>query len=413
MASAAVTRPLSEISTAATPAQRAAAERLGAVYLHIAASRDMPLGAWAIPSEATTSMRPSLMAALSAVHGTDNEQARRRRRPDYESKRMLYTNDYSAVMPRVGRATRVWAWATLVSEESALDRLLFTVERGPGVPETLHELAATVGSKTGGFDATAPAFRDAYESVIPAPAFPRFDPKTGKTQMVPAGQDARLNLDWKRMNPVIMRRRVAKAVREQQHELLSTLFAHPSGVAILAEYAKDAKAGTRLAVGLITEARESVVAFRDTLTESGNDAHCWRYATLVSGGVAVLGLHQVPGFKEYAVATGRILGQDTPAGRAERVVGFAGMAVLCLGLVFGGPLGLVVLGAGDLALAGAGAGLAYLREREQELAAGASGFRGDDDKFAASSGYLDTTLAGAAGLLPRSLSSRGSGSSGN
>jgi hypothetical protein len=52
-----------------------------------------------------------------------------------------------------------------------------------------------------------------------------------------------------------------------------------------------------------------------------------------------------------------------------------------------------------LALAGAGAGMSYIKEREQELGAQASALRGESEQLAASPDYLETALAGAAALL--------------
>src|SRR5205807_5943173 len=113
------------------------------------------------------------------------------------------------------------------------------------------------------------------------------------------------------------------------------------------------------------------------------------------GGVAALHLEDVPGFKEYGVAVGNLLGGATD----EEWVGFAAMAIMCLGLVFTGPIGVAVLGAADFAFAGMGAGLAYVRERAQELGGVGSSFRAEGDAFATSDGYHDSLLAGAAALL--------------
>ncbi|HET6898597.1 MAG TPA: hypothetical protein VFK70_09625, partial [Vicinamibacteria bacterium] len=171
------------------------------------------------------------------------------------------------------------------------------------------------------------------------------------------------------------------------------LFAHPQGVSILYAYAVSAAKGTEMAEPLVNQAASATTDF---LTELLGDADLvWRYVPLLAGGLARMGLQDVEGFPDYVVDIGRVLGRSL----AETVVNHLGLVLLCVGLVFTGPAGVVVVGALDLALSGAGVVQAYLREREQELAAGASDFLAADQRLAAPPDYSDTALASAAAFV--------------
>ena len=113
------------------------------------------------------------------------------------------------------------------------------------------------------------------------------------------------------------------------------------------------------------------------------------------GGARSLGLADIPGFDEYLVEVFHV----RSASKDESAVGFAGMAVACLRACLYRAVGLLVLGAADLALSSAATALAYMREHERELAGEASQFRAAGEKFAVKGGYRDTVLSGVASLL--------------
>jgi hypothetical protein len=190
-----------------------------------------------------------------------------------------------------------------------------------------------------------------------------------------------------------MRAEIAAGNRQEIAELLLVLFAHPRGVATLAAYDRSPVAGAELAAQLLGEAMAAIVGFGGDLENSPEDV--WRYAPLVLAGLRQLGLGDVDAFPQYAVDAGLVLGRST----AETVVGALGMVLFCVALVFTGPVGAVVVGTLDLALTGAGGVLAYLREREQDLAATASSFQAEDQRLAAPSDYGDTAMAGVAALV--------------
>jgi hypothetical protein len=359
----------------ATAAERAAAQRLGSVYRYLD-DRAFPIGKWALPetTPGPANKNAFLDVALGEVYGS-HQKLDPQWRPSF-SRYEHYRRDYAKIInPRLEGAIWNWAQAALEAEALALGGLLIRIEHDPLVPQRLHTLAQAVGKAAGGFHPTHEDITSSYV-VSSRGDFPQLVPDLAKLQRA-------------------LRQRIGPAVRQQKDDLLSTLFVHPLGVEILRHYADDQYRATRYAAGLVNDAQSSVWDFRAELAARGNEAHVWRYPTLVVGGVTALGCHNIPGFSEYAVAIGQVLGQST----VEHFVGFASMAICCLTLVFSGPLGLVVLGAADLALAGTAAGLAYLRENEQELGAEGSAFRRESDQFATSSEYSETLLAGAAALI--------------
>jgi hypothetical protein len=379
----------------ATPAEKQAAERLGSVFQYIAARKGLPLGVWAVPLERKGTTHAALLAALYAIYGSDTERRRALEKlgKEYLNAYDFYKKDYESVIPKVGRATLRWSQSALTKEETALGTLRLKIQSQPGLAERLHTTAERIGRAIGGFAATSQEFRDAA---------PR---RESKVPGVPASQvDFGSPKHLLTVNKLV-RARVAKGLREERNrdkdrkddaiETLSTLFAHPQGVTILRTYSDNAADGTGLAASLVQKAQDATVAFRVELTDPTQDTHFWRYPALVSQGLKELGLYDVPGFGQYALSIGQVLSK----GAVEQWVNFASVAIACLGLVFTGPVALVVLAAGDLALAGAGAGMSYVREREQELGAEASAWRGESDQLAASPDYLDTALAGAAALL--------------
>ena len=154
------------------------------------------------------------------------------------------------------------------------------------------------------------------------------------------------------------------------HDVLSILVAHPEGRQIVAAYAQSAGQGTAAASRRVLDALGAVVKFTQTAV---NERRALRYPFFVLGGVAGLGLIDVPDFKEFAVSYCQLLMRDV----TEKVLMFAGGAVAIFALVLAGPglaqlVALVLLAGTDLAFAGWNVSLAYAREREQDFANRAS-----------------------------------------
>src|SRR5262249_453939 len=105
-------------------------------------------------------------------------------------------------------------------------------------------------------------------------------------------------------------------------------------------------AGTALATSLVRHAIDALEEFFLKLDEKGNENHVLRYVPFVLGGIEGAGLSKVPGFREFAVAESVSLGRS----RGEDFLLGADMAVACLGLVFRGPVGAVVLATAGVAL---------------------------------------------------------------
>ncbi|MHA7291353.1 hypothetical protein ACX80V_17155 [Arthrobacter sp. MDT3-24] len=370
----------------ATLAQRAAAERLGRVFELTAARGGLPLNRNVIPTAAANAVLPvAVLAALGSVLGSDGFRPQTGKTNRYA----LYKADYDAVMPLLETAVRTWTNGTLTAELEQLSTLFWNLQRTQTAAD-LHRRAFDV-SRAGGYGPSDLEISIAYGN-------PRlrqksdhlyYDPSLDKMiyRYGPPRPEANLQQ--------LIRNRLAPLVRRELDETLSTMFVHPRGTDILSEYSVGPEAGTRCASWHVGAAHDAVLRLRKELTDPDNANAVWRYPGLVLGGVASLGLHDLPGFPEYAVAVGQVLA----ASRAEPLVGAAGVALFAVGLVLTGPVGLLVFATADLAVAGAATALAFLREREHDLAAVALSFRPEDQRLATPTTYTDALLAGAGALL--------------
>jgi hypothetical protein len=389
--------------TAAVPAtlmQWRAAAMLGHVYHYIDGSRELPLGEWAIPpvsgpEKGLSGKTPFLRAAIRSTYGLDYHNAWER-----------YRRDYFAVVPTVLERSREFAQESLRAEAFALGALRLKLANQPGLSEQLHDAAQDFVRRAGSLGPSEGDLRAAYVRRMVAR---KIAPATYQLPEDPRDDEAfkaygRL-LDFEEQRQLaaeadsITRTRIARAIQEttgEVGELLLTLYMHPRGVRTITVYSESAADGTQLALSQVDEAIEALTAFQTDVTQRGKEKDVLGYPLFVIGGLAKLGLNEVPRFKEYAVSIGRL---EASRGDLSGLLDFAGAAVFCLGVVFAGPLGVLVLAAADLALAGLGTGMAYVRERQHELAAGASVYRPAGERIAEHAGYGETILAGAAGLL--------------
>jgi hypothetical protein len=377
----------------ATDAEREAALRLGYIYEYVAASRDLPLDARSLPVRLPVT-HPTVLAALQKLHGSDNERDRRRGTGRYVDLPTLYKRDYDALKPRLHRAILEYAMTSLTAEELELGRLLTKIEQEPGLADTLHTLCQEVIKEAGGVDPTDQEVWESYETVIPAPTKQEWNYKTGRLETVPAGPERRSDLNERKLY-ALRHDRLAAKVHAKNNPVLSTLFLHRDGAEILRAYGESAASGTSYAAALVRSAQLALIDFRRELTADETKEHVWRYEAFVRGGVQALGLSDVEGFSGYALEVGRFLSHSD----FESFVNFASVAVACLGLIFGGPIGAAVIAAVDLSLATTSTGITYLRDNERELASHGSSFRKPEDKFATTTHYFDTVLASAAALL--------------
>jgi len=356
---AAAAPALRKPTEALTPFQRA--ERLGTIYNYLKGNGGLPLDKWAKPE--LRSDNAPFLAALAYAYMVDERGQRNIGRSVVADRTVPYRADYDAVIPAIRTAALAYATDALNKEENELTTLLTKLERDPQEPERLQAVARQIGAKV------------------------KLEPSIGELARMFEGKvdsDA-----WHRAK----RKEVARAVRTVLRTDLTTLFAHPDGVAIVAAYVKSPEKGTELAASHV---QRSVDALRDFRREiNATPQNIWRYPFFVVGGAKLLALDEIPGFKEFLISLSRVLAE----GKWDEVVNFASMAVACLGLVFTGPVGAAVLGVADLALSGAQTALAYVRERERELAGTAAEFRAAGDEFAIRGGYRDTVLSGAASLL--------------
>jgi hypothetical protein len=370
-----------------------AANILGTVYRGLYTLGKVPLDIGALPTE--RGLSAVILRALSFVYGDAGTPIQK-----------AYRNAYNTIIPKLQEAAQAWADKTLLSQKDMLDQLATRLQT-PGIEERLHEAAQRVGRRAAGFERTKDdvnegvARRGMPTSNWTASDYYELDQEIEGLVRQRVATAVREELAAATHNdPALdVREMLAADVRKEQGELLAILFSHPKGVTILSAYSQSPIKGTEVAVELVREAARATGEFRDELLE--NSEWVWRYPVLVVAGVTQLGLHDVDGFPEYAVAIGQVLGHRDLSSVAASVSFHLGLALLCVGLLVFPPAGAaaIIVNVLDLALAGTGVALTYLREREQELAAEASEFLPKEERFATSNQYGDTALAAAMTLV--------------
>jgi hypothetical protein len=371
---------MAQISVRETPDLRSAASELGAVYRRLAEQRDLPLGRWAVPRRGDN-LNSRLLAAIAPVYGGS-----------YGPFMDRYLDAYDSVVPKLREAAINGAAVTLARQAAGLAALGQRLT-AHSMAERLNLIAAEVGRRTAGFGASKADLQAAIDE-----------------QGAPAALwTARQMLDFRRSMEGATRARVAAALgavlsatpaaldpreeaRQEANYLARVLFAHPQGVAILSAYAASSAEGGELTRRLVAEAAAATAEFAADLRADPD--HVWRYAPLVMLAVRQLGLGDLDGFPEYAVDLGRVLDPQL----LETALTMLGLVIVCVGVVFTGPLGAVALGVADLALTGASGALAYMRELEQDMAAVSSGFS-TTGRLAERSEFNQTALAGAAAFV--------------
>jgi hypothetical protein len=363
------------------PATWAAACELGAVYRGLIRQGDVPLDSWAIPKRRENT--PSrLMLGISQAYGSANWENLGR-----------YKEAYDLVIPQLRGATVRMAGPTLAKQASELADLVGEFVSGD-LPDRLHKVVAAAGKAAAGYDYSDADLREAYAKYGQPNSSWSASRLYELNKWIEARKQERIASAFSEMlrtMPSLDPRE--EAANQRVTRLAKLIFAHPWRLAILRAYDKSAAAGTELTLWLIGEALRATNEFANDLRTNAD--HVWRYAPLVMLGVQELGLHEVDGFPEYAVDIGRVL---DPRLMIEKALTALGLVVVCVGVVFTGPLGVAALGVIDLALTGASGALAYMREREQDMAAVGSGFRAAG-RLAERSDYSETKMAGVAALL--------------
>jgi hypothetical protein len=363
-----------------------AAAALGLVY----ASGKRPLASWAIPpasSPRANRMSSQLLLAVQAAYGDQTLQTRN-----------AYSNAYHKVIPELRRTLARMVAETVnrqIQDLNALEQRL----AAQGIAGALTVLATGVQRRVGaGFTRTG-ADMDAATAAH------------GEPPVAGMGHDP---VYWRIVDDNL-KQRVQRAIAEELSNLdavptelwgevrflAKVLSCHPQLVDIMKWYWNGAREGDRLLRGLVREAQAATAEFGARLVADPD--HVFRYPPLVVDGVRALGLDDIYGFTEYAVDIGQVIGSDwRDAALFGAALGLSILAVVIPPLAAGGyALTAAITGAAvaltDFGLAGTGAALAYLRDREQDIAAVGAGFR--PDKPAARSDYRSTKLAGAFAFL--------------
>jgi hypothetical protein len=377
------------MATGATSLREYAIE-LGVVYRRLHQLGYLPLDTWAVPAPRAP-IGAKLFEGLNGVYWWQGREYRDE-----------YWHAYQAVMPALEREANAAAQAILAAERKSLQHLLRRL-RLPGTADRMHEVAQRIGRRAGGYGASRDEVKQAGAETggVPLGWRPE-DPHIrafgkalrakihARVAAAVRAEVAELTAERPALDP---REMAAAESRKSLAEMVVVLFNHPREIEILTAYDRSPVAGLELASELIGEAADAIDEFAGDLREDPEDV--WRFAPLVHAGITRLGLSDVKGFPEYAVDAGQVLGRSA----AETVVTHLGLVLFCVGIVFTGPVGAVVVGVADLALTGAGGVLAYLRERQQDMAASASAFRAAGAKIADPSDYEDTKMAAAAALV--------------
>lgn len=384
-AAAAATRAAGSKVHTAVGDERAAALRLGSVYRQLMIAGAPPRHVWAAPPEHGRGVFDAAFAvALAVVYGTDTERERLYGRPNYRSRFDLYWADYRLVVPRLLPPVFDFFGLALNAQRNALGGFLNRLTNQPGLADWLHlagtELVSAFAREMRKLEAARAGAPPPDESKPP-------QPQRGAGVSYLTEQDLR----------DIVTNVLPRYARYAADPTVEILLAHPDAMKIMGSYADSAAKGTLAATSRVRDA----IAATEALYADGLPL---RYPAFVVGGVGLRGLHDVDGFPEYAVAVFQEMA-DSVRGSKDRSLSAAEAGLFVLGIVFAAPVFPAVLAAGvlgsQLVLTGFQAGVAFVREHEQELAYRAGAFRPQGAKYARPTQYAGTLVAvtGGAALL--------------
>jgi hypothetical protein len=379
-----------------TRQEREAAERLGAIYQELVGLKIHSLGKWAIPPPEVTPFAEynrEFERALIATYNfnLDRELRARGARPDTLTASVVqtielqrrYRSDYYLIVPAIMQSAAVFAKKCLDAEIVALSQLLVGLTEQSSVAESLNVTAKDILAAAR--DALPQAMRK--EEAVRAG---RPDPPENVSQESGKGISYLSPTEVREILLQLARRKA----RYAGNHLIEVLLEHPEGMTILEEYAKSPEKGTVASTTRVREALGALNKFSESTIKGGTFL---RYPFFVLGGVVELNLHEIPGFKEYAVEIAKILANDP---RIE-ALGLGAIIVGCLSLALAGPaapaIATVLLAGTDLALSGMLVFLEFMREREQDLGSRASAYR--RQPIAAPSLFTSTALAAASAMV--------------
>jgi hypothetical protein len=329
--------------------------------------------------------------------------------------------DYMAAFHSVKRqlqAKAAEAGCEVLSEQMRSLTQLRTRLREGTVPIALTDVAVRVRDRLGGYvpsaedeATTARIYGPRYVKSTSVPDAweqnPRFD---GGLQIVyrrrvKAALAAELLLYRKPVDSTRPRSREPartdeRARRQRVVDLSTVLSVHPAFAEIFEAYAKSQDEGAGLADRIVREATTATGQLFVDLLVSPDMA--WRYPPFVLLGVKRLQLDLVEGFPEYAVALAAVISEPW----YKVPLNFLGITIALVGFFLAGPAGaaggagaaaMFSVGIADFATTGLAAAVAFMEEREQDVAAVSSSF--NVDKLAEPPRYLETALGAAAALI--------------
>ncbi|WP_404331982.1 hypothetical protein [Mesobacillus maritimus] len=370
------------VKNSGAPTLLTAATEIGWIYLRLKKVGWLPHN-----TQAPFYMNVSVMLdSLYKMYGTDGERYRKYGRETYVTAQELYHRAHDAIIPELEKQTMSWANQTLNNEAKKLFILLKTIKQ-TAVGVELYQAAQRVWSHSKQVPQTDEE-KIAEELLRAANLSTRPNQNAMKEAL-----ELKVKLKRKRLAAALRKELEESGDTRKITELLATLFAHPRGVAIMEAFDRSLTDGIKVSLSCVQEAYDAIIEFGTELIRNPN--HIWRYEPLLMGGVKLMGMEEVPGFAEYVRALSKIKRKSVE----QMVLFHVELALLCLGVVFSGPYGLVVIGTLELTASVYDTGLTYMEEREQELGAKASGFRSIDQQLASETNFEGTKLAGATALL--------------
>ena len=323
---------------------RRAAWLLGMAYSNMARNGDVPLGDWAVPGRSGPLNSRVLLGLDVGIKGATQLLTE------------PYRNAFFAMKPKLeGEALR-WARKTLARQEVELVVLDGLIAKNAG---RLHEAAKRAM---------------ATEPTLPPGGFQM---RSGESAPETGRRGARESR--------------ARALVQVNEPLLFRIFPHPDAVGMIETLAADQARGVRRVREAIGASRKACGQFSKAL----DTERIWRYPPALVGATVSLGISDLGGMPEYAVALGMVLGRTW----WDKALDHAGNAILGIE-VAGGPVGVVVAEILDVVLSGAQWLTDFLRAAERDVAALATDFAAEHERMGEHmSGFAQAaSLFGSVGL---------------
>jgi hypothetical protein len=371
-----------------------AARFLGTIYRDFYRLGSVQLEDWALPESILADTGRGRFAAVVAKQWIDP------RISNWPAFANQYARYFRTIIPRVRDAAIEYAGEQLAEHGKRLARLERDLQT-ENLVKRVGDAAKEVALET-----------QLHQRIDEAEKYIKQVTAVSRSETGPRGA---LPLSVEQVAPDL-KGKVAAAVEAQHDDLLSILFNGPDGLWVIRDLSVNGRLGAARGLANVRRAAAALEQFSSDLkvqllerpTKFREGSVIWRFRPFIVGGLIKLGLFDpaefirggpeddltlakvnkpAPGFTSFVLQIAEPLGKSM----GERLVDAVGLALTWAGLAFPLSLG---LGFAGLAVGAAQLGMTFLRERQQELAASASDY-GGDQKIAEHLGYRGTALGGA------------------